>query len=80
MLIRFLLRLKISRLSCMVKEMEANIIKYRSDMELMNNLYYCGRGDVDTYINEWTEGVRNKIEACKRLIVRFQSKLDGVVG
>ena len=80
MLIRFLLRLKISRLSCMVKEMEANIIKYRNDMELMNNLYYCGSGDVDTYINEWTEGVRKRIEACKRLIVRFQRKLDGVVG
>jgi hypothetical protein len=80
MLIRFLLRLKISKLSCMVKVMEANIIKYRKDMDLMNNLYYCGRGDVDTYINEWTEGVRKRIEACKRLIVRFQRKLDGVVG
>ena len=80
MLIRFLLRLKISRLSCMVKEMEANIIKYRKDMELMNNLYYCGGGDVDAYINEWTEGVRKKILACKRLIVRFQKKLDGMVG
>ena len=80
MLIRFLLRLKISKLSCMVKEMEADIIKYRNDMELMNNLYYCGSGDVDTYINEWTEGVRRKILACKRLIVRFQRKLDGVVG
>ena len=80
MLIRFLLRLKISRLSCMVKEMEANIIKYRNDMELINNLYYCGGGDVDAYINEWTEGVRKRIEACKRLIVRFQRKLDGVVG
>ncbi len=80
MLIKFLLRLKISRLSCMVKEMEANIIKYRNDMELINNLYYCGGGDVDAYINEWTEGVRKRIEACKRLIVRFQRKLDGVVG
>jgi hypothetical protein len=64
----------------MVKEMEANIIKYRKDMELMNNLYYCGGGDVDAYINEWTEGVRKRIEACKRLIVRFQRQLDGVVG
>jgi hypothetical protein len=64
----------------MVKEMEANIIKYRNDMELINNLYYCGGGDVDAYINEWTEGVRKRIEACKRLIVRFQRKLDGVVG
>jgi hypothetical protein len=64
----------------MVKEMEADIIKYRKDMELMNNLYYCGGGDVDAYINEWTEGVRKRIEACKRLIVRFQRKLDGVVG
>ncbi len=64
----------------MVKEMEADIIKYRSDMELINNLYYCGRGDVDAYINEWSDGVRKKIEACKRLIVRFQRKLDGVVG
>jgi hypothetical protein len=80
MLIKFLLRLKISRLSCMVKEMEVDIIKYRKDMELMNDLYYCGRGDVDTYINEWTEGVRKKILACERLIVRLQRKLDGVVG
>ena len=80
MLIRFLLRLKISRLSCMVKEMEANIIKYRKDMELMNNLYYCGSGDVDTYMSEWSEVVRKKIEACKRLKKKFELRLKGVVG
>jgi hypothetical protein len=49
-------------------------------MELMNNLYYCGGGDVDTYISEWSEGIYIKIEACERLKIRFQRQLDGVVG
>jgi len=63
--------------------MEADIIKYRSDMELMNNLYYCGGGDVDTYISEWLEGIYIKIEACHRLMMRYElrlNKLNGVVG
>jgi hypothetical protein len=80
---RFILMMKISRLSCMVKSMESNIIKYRQDMSLMNDLYYCGRGDVDTYINEWSNEVYRKIAACDRLKLRYErrmDKLNGVVG
>jgi hypothetical protein len=63
--------------------MENDIMKYRNDMELMNNLYYCGRGDVETYINEWSVEVYNKIEVCNRLMRRYEKRLDrlnGVVG
>jgi hypothetical protein len=63
--------------------MENDIMKYRQDMELINNLYYCGRGDVDSYINEWSNEVYFKIAACVRLIERFSRRLDrlnGVVG
>jgi hypothetical protein len=60
--------------------MEADIIKYRIDMELVNNLYYCGGGDVESYIQEWSAGVYFKIEACERLKKSFQRQLDGVVG
>ena len=52
-------------------------------MELINNLYYCGQGDVDTYIQEWTEVAYRKVAACERLMVRFElrlNKLNGVVG
>jgi hypothetical protein len=52
-------------------------------MELMNNLYYCGRGDVDSYINEWSQAIHFKILACERLMLRYDrklSKLNGVVG
>jgi len=80
---RFILILKISRLSNMIKCMENDIMKYRQDMELINNLYYCGRGDVDSYINEWSNEVYFKIAACVRLIERFSRRLDrlnGVVG
>ena len=80
---RFILILKISSLSNRIKCMENDIMKYRNDMELMNNLYYCGRGDVETYINEWSVEVYNKIEVCNRLMRRYEKRLDrlnGVVG
>lgn len=80
---RFIIGMKISRLSCMIKTMESDIIKYRSDMELMNDLYYCGRGDVDAYIKEWSVGVYRKVAACERLMARYEirlNKLRGVVG
>ena len=77
---RFIIVLKISSLSNKIKCMENDIIRYRQDMELVNNLYYCGQGDVDTYIQECSVGVYRKISACRRLIRRFQKKLDGVVG
>ena len=80
MLERFIIVLKISSLSNKIKCMENDIIRYRQDMELVNNLYYCGQGDVDTYIQEWSHGIYRKISACRRLIRRFQKKLDGVVG
>jgi hypothetical protein len=80
---RFIINMKISRLSSMVKAMEKDIFRYRRDMELMNDLYYCGRGDVDSYINEWSYDIYRKILACDRLRVRFErqlDRLDNVVG
>ena len=80
---RFIIRMKIGRLSSMVKAMEKDIFRYRRDMELMNDLYYCGRGDVDSYINEWSYDIYRKILACDRLRLRFErqlDRLDNVVG
>ena len=77
---RFIIKMKISSLSNKITSMEIGLIKYKHDMELVNNLYYCGGGDVDAYIQECSHGVYRKIEACRRLIRRFQKKLDGVVG
>ena len=80
---RFQIIIKISSLSNKIKCMENDIIKYRQDMNLMNDLYYCGRGDVDSYINEWSVDIYNKIAACHRLLLRYDkklNKLNGVVG
>ena len=63
--------------------MENDIMKYRQDMFILNDLYYCGRGDVETYIEQWTKDVYFKIAACVRLMERFSRRLDrlnGVVG
>jgi hypothetical protein len=52
-------------------------------MLLMNDLYYCGRGDVDSHINEWSYDIYRKILACDRLRLRFErqlDRLDNVVG
>ena len=73
---RFIINMKIGRLSCMVKAMENDIFKYRRDMELMNDLYYCGRGDVESYINEWSNDIYWKIAACERLKSRLSKQLD----
>jgi hypothetical protein len=80
---RFTITMKIASLSNKIKSMENDIINYRQDMELINNLYYCGRGDVDTYIVEWSQAIHFKILACSRLKFRFEdqlNKLNGVVG
>jgi len=80
---RFILILKISSLSNKIKSMENDIINYRYDMELMNDLYYCGRGDVDSYIEQWSEEICFKISACHRLKLRYERRiyrLNGVVG
>jgi tRNA(His) 5'-end guanylyltransferase len=77
---RFIIGIKISLLSNKIVMMENNIIKYRRDMELMNDLYYCGRGDVDSYINEWSSEVYWKISVCERLKKRLEMRLLGVVG
>jgi hypothetical protein len=45
-------------------------------MELMNHLYYCGRGDVDSYINQWSNEVYWKIAACERLKKRLERLLN----
>ena len=80
---RFIIVMKISSLSNKIKCMENDIIRYKQDMELMNDLYYCGQGDVDTYIEEWSHGIYRKIESCRRLMMRYElrlNKLNGVVG
>jgi hypothetical protein len=84
MLVRFIIGIKIILLSNKIVMMENNIIKYRRDMELINDLYYCGRGDVDSYINEWSNKVYWKISVCQRLKKRLKKRLEmrllGVVG
>jgi tRNA(His) 5'-end guanylyltransferase len=80
MLVRFIIGIKIILLSNKIVMMENNIIKYRRDMELMNDLYYCGRGDVDSYINEWSNKVYWKISVCQRLKKRLEMRLLGVLG
>ena len=77
---RFIIKMKISSLSNKITSMESGLIKYKHDMELVNNLYYCGGGDLDSYIQEWSAGVYFKILACHRLISRWERKLTGVVG
>ena len=73
---RFIINMKIGRLSCMVKAMENDIFKYRRDMTLMNDLYYCGRGDVESYINEWSSDIYWRIATCERLKLRLSKRLD----
>lgn len=80
MLERFIIRIKIWRLSTKIKSMEGLIFRYKVDMELKNQIYYCGSGDVDIYIEEMCYLLYTKISACHRLLTRYESRLDGVVG
>ena len=77
---RFIIGIKISLLSNKIKSMEDTIFRYRRDMTLVNDLYYCGRGDVDDYIEEWSSDMVRKILACQRLKLRLEMRLRGVVG
>ncbi len=80
---KFILVLKIGRLSFMVRSMEKDIISYKNDMVLMNDLYYCGRGDVDKAMVQWMNEIYFKIAACVRLKEKYErilDKLNGVVG
>ncbi len=80
MLVRFLIRLKICRLSSKIRSMETMLINIRYDAYLKNNIYYAGRGDVDSYLSDVCYNIYFKIAACQRLLDRYQKKLDGVVG
>lgn len=75
---RFILLLKISTLSCRIKSMKKHIIIYKHDMKLKNDLYYCGRGDVDKYIDEWSNGVYWRISVYMRLMQRYERRLGGL--
>ena len=80
---RFILNMKIASLSNKIKAMENDIFNHKQDMELINDLYYCGRGDVDAYVEDWVSVVYFKIAACHRLMLRYErhmDKLNGVVG
>jgi len=60
-------KMKVAILDHRIRVLEMNIFKYRYDMTIMNNLYYCGRGDVDDLVNRWADSVYFRIEAMKRL-------------
>ena len=80
MLERFIIRVKMWRLSTKIKSMEGLIFRYRVDMELKNQIYYCGSGDVDIYVEDMCHLLYTKISACHRLLSRYERRLDGVVG
>ena len=83
MLEKFVIKMKIGRLSFKIRSMENDILRYRQDMRILNDLYYCGRGDIDKFINDWSNVVYFRIAACNRLMSRFERQLDrlnGVVG
>lgn len=73
---RLILNIKISSLSCKIKSMEKDIMSYRMDMKIINDLYYAGRGDVQKHTDEWCNFVYWKIAACHRLMERFEKQLD----
>ena len=75
-----MLRVKICRLSNMIITIEKNIMAYRMDMRIINDLYYCGRGDVKDFTEKWCGEAYWKIAACHRLIGIYERKLDVVVG
>ena len=49
-------------------------------MFIINDLYYCGRGDVDKFIDDWSESVYFKIMACRRLELIFRKRLEDLDG
>jgi len=71
---------KISSIKCKIKRLEKSIIDFRSDMMLKNDLYYCGRGDVKSFVDEHCHIIYFRIAAYDRLLMRYQKNLDGVVG
>lgn len=80
MLWRIKLRIKIRILSNIVRRIEAEIINYRYDMRIQNELYYCGRGDLELWCENYCNYLYWRISVCQRLINMYKCKLDGVVG
>lgn len=80
MLVRFLIIIKICRLSSRIKSLESLILKYRYDAHIKNQVYYCGSGDVDTWVNNMCDAFYFKIAACQRLLDRYEKRLDGLDG
>lgn len=70
---------KIKCIKKKIKRLENSIIDFRHDMHLKNNLYYCGRGDVDKFVDESCHHVYMKISAYDRLLARYQ-RMSVVVG
>ena len=80
---RLLINIKISNLSCKIKALEKEILDYSNEAKLVNDLYYCGRGELNAFTEEWCNYLYWKIAACQRLIDMYGKKLDkldGVVG
>jgi hypothetical protein len=74
-----MIKVKIYNLSNRIRLIESDIIDYRMDMMIINDLYYCGRGDVEEFTDRFCSDSYRKILACNRLIQRLRLRLD-VVG
>lgn len=77
---RFQLRVKICRLSNMIITIENDIMTYRTDMKIINELYYAGRGNVEEFTEKWCNEAYWKIAACHRLKEILEKRLKFVVG
>lgn len=77
---RFIIRVKIYRLSNMIITIENDIMTYRTDMKIINELYYAGRGDVESFTENWCNEAYWKIAACHRLKQSLEKRLKFVVG
>jgi hypothetical protein len=49
-------------------------------MMLKNDLYYCGLGDVKSFVDEHCHHIYMKISAYDRLLERYKKKHMAVVG
>ena len=75
-----MIKVKIYNLSNRIRLIESDIISYRMDMDIMNDLYYCGRGDVKGYVDKFCGESYDRIMVYNRLIERLRLRLDVVVG
>lgn len=74
---RIIISLKISwkiyYLTRKIESIKSDILIYKADMVLINQIYYCGRGDVDAFTYDYLSDAYFKIFACRRLIAKLQA-------